>query len=74
MVGSWLLRMMDQRPTIFTSFAIGGVGFCLPFVVIPVREALGYQPRFVSVALYFYHRSTALALVWPGAQCASYKQ
>lgn len=48
MVMRALIRMMDERPTIFTSLVIGGVGFFMPFVVPPVRHALGSHPRMVS--------------------------
>lgn len=48
MLGRWLIRIMDERPTIFTSFALGGIGFFMPFVIPPLREAVGSHPHMVS--------------------------
>ena len=37
--GMW--RLMDTNPVVFGSWVLGGIAVSLPFVVVPIRAALG---------------------------------
>ena len=43
-----VIRLADQNPIVAFSWFMGGLAVSIPFVVPPVRKALGYRTNQVS--------------------------
>tara|TARA_A100001035_G_C27478975_1_gene362318 strand:+ start:171 stop:350 length:180 start_codon:yes stop_codon:yes gene_type:complete len=43
-----VIRLADQNPIVVFSWFMGGLAVSMPFVVPPVRKALGYRTNQVS--------------------------
>lgn len=50
-LGRYMLRAMDQEPMVFVSCVLATTGFFMPFVVLPIREAMGYEVGMVRSAV-----------------------